>query len=31
MMVHPLGPEEKDLEHLWNRLKTANSEYLPKF
>jgi len=31
MMVHPLGPEEMDLENLWNRLKTANSEFLPKF
>jgi 6-phospho-beta-glucosidase len=31
MMVHPLGPSEPDLEPLWNRLKTANADYYPKF
>jgi 6-phospho-beta-glucosidase len=31
MMVHPLGPDEKDLINLWNKLKKANSGFFPKF
>jgi 6-phospho-beta-glucosidase len=31
MMIHPLGPDEKDLINLWNNLKKANSDFFPKF
>lgn len=28
MLIHPLGPNESQLEALWNRLKEANSDYI---
>ncbi len=28
MVAHPLGPMERDLETLWDRLKAANRQYL---
>ena len=31
MIVHPLGPQEHDLEALWIKLKTANQGYYTKF
>jgi 6-phospho-beta-glucosidase len=31
MLVHPLGPEEKDIDQLWNDLKAANKDYFTDF
>lgn len=31
MLIHPLGPNESQLEELWLILKKANSDYFPEF
>lgn len=31
MLIHPLGPEEKDIDRLWNDLKAANKDYFTGF
>ena len=31
MLIHPLGPDEKDLINLWNKLKKENKGYFTKF
>ena len=31
MLLHPLGPNESQLESLWSRLKKENADYFPSF
>ncbi len=31
LLIHPLGPDERDLDALWKSLLEANSDYLPHY